>query len=145
MLDCNGIVRHVQFKSSHRESKTREVDINVALASKPSGCVIWIMFDQSTMDLGPYLWFGGEPGQPLPQLGDRVGKHTKANRDGHKAERPNMREIRRSQFKVLQTMEDVAVALFGKESSFVASPHSGDGKIVKAMAFCGSIAFNDLG
>lgn len=67
------------------------------------------------MDLGPYLWFGGEPGQPLPQLGDRVSKHTKANRDGYKAERPNMREVRKSQFKVLQTMEDVAVALFGKQ------------------------------
>jgi hypothetical protein len=116
VLDCNGICRHVQFKSSHRESKTREVGINMALAAKPSGCVIWIMFDQHTMDLGPYLWFGGKPGRPLPSLGGRVIKHTKGNRDGYKAERPNMREVRKSQFKVLQTMEDVAVALFGKQT-----------------------------
>lgn len=116
VLDCNGIVRHVQFKSSHRESKTREVGINIALAAKPSGCVIWIMFDQQTVELGPYLWFGGEPGQPLPPLGDRIGKHSKGNSEGRKAERPNLREVRKSKFKVLQTMEDIAIALFGKQT-----------------------------
>lgn len=114
VLECNGVFRHVQLKSSHRKSKTQEVGINMTLATKPSGCVIWIMFDQETMELGPYLWFGGEPGKPLPALGERVGKHSKGNRDGHKAERPNMREVRKSQFKALQTMEVVAKTLFGE-------------------------------
>lgn len=117
VLECGGIVRHVQFKSSHRESKTREVGINIALAAKPSGCVIWIMFDQKTVELGPYLWFGGESGKPLPPLGGRVGKHSKGNSEGYKAERPNMRQVRKSQFKVLQTIEDVAVTLFGKQTA----------------------------
>ena len=117
VLECGGIIRHVQFKSSHREAKTREVGINIALAAKPSGCVIWIMFDQMTVELGPYLWFGCEPGKPLPPLGDRIGKHSKGNSEGYKAERPNMRQIRWSQFEVLQTMEDVAGALFGKQTA----------------------------
>ena len=115
VLECGGIIRHVQFKSSHRESTTRQIDVNVALSLKPSGCVIWIIFDQMTVELGPYLWFGGEPGKPLPALGERVGKHSKGDGNGHKAQRPHMREVRRSQFKILKTMEDVAAALFGKQ------------------------------
>ncbi len=115
VLECSGIIRHVQFKSSHRELTTRQIDINVALSLKPSGCVIWIIFDQLTVELGPYLWFGGEPGMPLPPIGERVGRHSKGNGNGYKAQRPHMREIRRSQFKVLKTMEDVAMALFGKQ------------------------------
>lgn len=60
VLECGRIIRHVQFKSSHKESTTRQIDVNLALSLKPSGCVIWIIFDQMTVELGPYLWFGGE-------------------------------------------------------------------------------------
>ena len=42
VLECNGVLRHVQLKSSHRSAKTRDVKIHVNLAEKPSGCVIWI-------------------------------------------------------------------------------------------------------
>ncbi len=89
----------------------------IDLARKPSGCVLWIWFDPDTMDLGPFLWFGGRPGEPLPPLGDRVGKHTKGDRTGLKAERPNIRILAKGQFSVLATMDDVTQALFG-----VASP-----------------------
>ena len=52
---------------------------------------------------------------PRPRVrGDKIGRHSKGNKDGYKAERLNMREVRKSQFRVLQTMEDVAVALFGR-------------------------------
>jgi hypothetical protein len=64
--------------------------------------------------LGPFLWFGGEPGKPLPPLGDKIGRPSKGNKDGYKAERLNMREVRKSQFTVLHTMEEVAIALFGR-------------------------------
>src|SRR3954471_7012644 len=42
LIECNGIARHVQVKSSHNAAKTNRVPVNVALASKPSGCVVWI-------------------------------------------------------------------------------------------------------
>jgi hypothetical protein len=58
------------------------------LSARPSGCVIWIIFDQMTVELGPHLWFGGEPGKPLPALGERVGKHSKGDGNGHKAQGP---------------------------------------------------------
>src|SRR5881396_3207471 len=53
VLECNGVLRHVQLKSSYRGAKTNRVNINVGLQRKASGCVIWIMFDPRTMDIGP--------------------------------------------------------------------------------------------
>jgi hypothetical protein len=58
-------------------------------------------------------WFGGGAGEPLPPLGDRIARHTKADKSGVKAERPNLRVVGRSSFKTLQTMEEVIEELFG--------------------------------
>ena len=69
------------------------------------------------MDLDPFLWSGGEPGERLPPLGDRVGKHTKGDRTGLKAERPNIRVLRKGQFSALATMDDIAEALFGSAAN----------------------------
>lgn len=59
VLEANAIVRHVQLKSSFRGSTVDKVNLNVLLASKPSGCVVFMWFDQQTLDLGPFLFFGG--------------------------------------------------------------------------------------
>jgi hypothetical protein len=114
VFEAGGIIRHVQLKSCHRTATTSQVGINVGLAKKPSGCVIWTHFDPITLELGPFLWFGGAPGAPLPGLGEVVGKHTKANREGVKAERPNIRVLKRRQFTVLPNVEALVDALFGK-------------------------------
>ena len=63
VLHCNGVSRHVQSKSSHQGAATARVTASIKLADKLSGCIVWILFDQDTMDLGPYLWFGGPPGR----------------------------------------------------------------------------------
>jgi hypothetical protein len=60
-----------------------------------------------------FLWLGGPPGEPLPELDGKVGRHTKGDRNGLKAERPNTRLVSRSWFRRLATIEEVAVALFG--------------------------------
>ena len=41
VLESNGFLRHVQLKASYRSAKTSRVGININLAKKPSGCVIW--------------------------------------------------------------------------------------------------------
>jgi hypothetical protein len=115
VLEAGGILRHIQVKTSYRGAKTARVGINTGLATKPGGCVIWIWFDPDTMDLGPFLWFGGEPGKPLPPLGDRVGKHSKGDSTGNKAARPKIRLIVKGQFSTLSSMAEVAQALFGNE------------------------------
>jgi hypothetical protein len=114
VLECDHVLRHVQFKSSHRDARTRTVNIHLNLAKKPSGCVIWIFFDPDTLKLGPFLWFGASPGQPLPTLADfPVAHHVKGNRAGEKALRPNLRVIGKRDFKELPNIDSVAVALFG--------------------------------
>jgi len=113
VFHCNGVLRHVQLKSSHRGASTAKISANLKLKEKPSGCVIWILFDQETLALGPYLWFGNDPGNMLPELGDRVTKHSKANSRGEKLPRPGLREIRRGSFQTLHSMEQVVARLFG--------------------------------
>lgn len=112
VFEANGAMRHIQLKSSHRAAKTSEVGVNVNLAEKPSGCVLWIWFDPDSMDLGPFLWFGGRPGEPLPPLGDRIGKHTKADSTGTKGPRPNIRILKKVQFLTVPTIDDVVKVLF---------------------------------
>ena len=46
IAEQNGIIRHIQLKASHIEAKASMQKVHLALASKPSGCVIWIYFDE---------------------------------------------------------------------------------------------------
>lgn len=75
--------------------------------------MIWLLFDPQTLQLGPFRWFGGSPGKPIPSLGDKIARHTKGNRDGVKLERPGIRVVNKGQFRELKSMEDVVTELFG--------------------------------
>jgi len=112
VLEYNGITRHIQLKSSYRGAKTSRVNINVGLQQKARGCVIWIMFDPRSIEIGPFLWLGNPPGEPTPSFGDRVARHTKGNRFGTKSERPNIRVVSKGDFKPLLGMDDLANVLF---------------------------------
>lgn len=114
VLEANGVVRHVQLKSSDHGSSTAQVGINVRLGEKPSGCVIWLRFDAATLVLGPFLWFGGSPGEPLPDLsGFRVGKNAKGDAQGVKRKRPNIRVVPKGRFDSVTTTGALAERLFG--------------------------------
>ena len=48
----------------------------------------------------------------MPSLdGFKIAKHTKGNKDGLKAERPNIRAVPKSRFKKIASIEDVFVQL----------------------------------
>ncbi|MFM4749678.1 hypothetical protein ACEUDE_18100 [Aeromonas veronii] len=65
-------------------------------------------------ELGPFLFFGSSAGQPLPSLeGMHTAKHTKANAEGVKAERPEIREVPKGKFEKFETVEQVYAKLFG--------------------------------
>ena len=107
-------LRHVQLKGSKKGAKTAKQKVHVALAGKPSGCVVWVYIDDDSLRLGPFLFFGGEPGKPLPNLTSySVSKHTKGNAQGMKAERPNLRDVPKGRFETLDTMEKLWARLFG--------------------------------
>ena len=66
------------------------------------------------LEIKHYLWFGGLPGQPLPDIQNlKVAKHAKANAEGVKSERPDQRLIPRSNFENLSSLEAVLNRLFG--------------------------------
>jgi hypothetical protein len=113
IVEANGILRHVQLKAAFTGAKTARQNINVSLAKKPSGCVVWVYFNQDTLELGPFLFFGGKPGTPLPDIsGHKVAKHTKGDAEGFKAERPNIRVINKGDFTQYLTVNDLYQALF---------------------------------
>ena len=113
-IECNRILRHIQLKGSHARARRANVDVQLALADKPSGCVLWLFFDADTLSLGPFLWFGGEPGASLPSIqGFRTARHTKGDATGKKLERPNLRLIPKGKFERLSTIAEVVDRLFG--------------------------------
>ncbi|WP_456481006.1 hypothetical protein [Oceanithermus sp.] len=116
ILENRGIMRHVQLKGAKLGARARSQKVHIGLASKPSGCVIWVYFYELTLDLGPFYVFGGEAGKPLPSIeGLPVARHTKGDARGIKHERPQIRELRRSLFRKLDTIVDVYQWLFGVE------------------------------
>lgn len=114
LLETTSVVRHIQLKATFKGSKVRRFTVNAGLAKKPSGCVVCMQFDEKTLALGPFYWFGGHPRAPLPDLtGFMIAKHTKGNAQGIKSERPNQRVVPLSAFEFVATIEELAGKLFG--------------------------------
>ena len=65
------------------------------------------------MALGPYLRFGGGPNEPLPDLGMRIARHTKANMKRVKSQRLGLRVLSKSRFQRVDTIAALAHCLFG--------------------------------
>jgi hypothetical protein len=114
IVELNGVVRHIQLKASYVGGKTARQKVHRKLASKPSGCVVWVYFNESTLELGPFLFFGGAPGTPLPSLDAmKIAKHMKGDQDGFKAERPNIRELNKGHFVSYSSVKEIYGVLFG--------------------------------
>jgi hypothetical protein len=104
VLESNGIIRHVQLKSSFRGSKVREVDVSTKLLRKPGGCILWLEFDRESLAIERYYWFGSKAGNALPDLGERISRHSKGNSEGEKNERPIHRVLTRGRFEALASI-----------------------------------------
>ncbi|MDB5342478.1 MAG: hypothetical protein JWP89_855 [Schlesneria sp.] len=117
VFECNGIMRHVQLKTSRVDARASSQKVNIALASKPSGCIVWLLRNEDCLTHRmrlSYLFFGGEPGQQLPSLdGLRIAKTTKANTQGIKKERNAIRIVPKSRFQSILSTRDLVGSLFG--------------------------------
>jgi hypothetical protein len=116
VLECSRVLRHVQFKARRLDAKTSNYKINTRLADRPSGCVVWLGWsrrpNENRVDV-EYRWFGGPPGEPLPDLGGVIAKHAKANAAGVKLERPGIRQINLGPFERLAGASELLQRLFG--------------------------------
>ncbi|MBZ5759973.1 MULTISPECIES: hypothetical protein [unclassified Rhizobium] len=115
VLTCRHVTRHIQLKVSIENGARAEVGVNLRLAEKPSGCVIWIVVDDA-LNFREFRWFGDVPGQPLPDVSEmNVVKHTKGNAQGVKAERSGHRSIKRNKFTSLKNFDNLLHHLLGNE------------------------------
>lgn len=111
VFECGGALRHVQLKASDTGGKTSRQTINTRLMEKPSGCVVWVVYRERIadhrLDLS-YLWFGANPGEPLPDLGQLVGRNTRS-----KTPRPGTRIVPRARFERVASTAQLVERLFG--------------------------------
>jgi hypothetical protein len=106
------IVRHIQFKTGTTQ-KPGHVSVAQALADKPSGCVIWIRVGDD-LGMGPFFWFGGNPGEPLPEIAGYPNPlRATHNKDGVRPPRQNHRAVPGTEFRRLATLREVLDRLFG--------------------------------
>ena len=113
VFQIGGAIRHIQLKSVNAESSTKRWKCATKLQQYPSGCVVVIVSDPNTLDIGPFYWFGGTIGDPLPSLQDYlVAKHTKANKEGTKTERPDHRILPKGAFEKIEGFEELLGKLF---------------------------------
>jgi len=120
IAECNSVIRHIQLKSSRIESLTPQQKVHVRLGEKPSGCVVWIIYDidpdRRHFRYDCFRFFGGKAGSRLPSLdGLPVAKHTKANAEGVKTERPNIRVVKKGLFENIKDLDGLLVKLFAGE------------------------------
>lgn len=113
VLAANGVIRHVQLNASAQGARTARQKINVALGRQPSGCVVRMRFAPESMQLGPFGWFGNTPGVALPDLGNKVGRHTKGTAEGIKTQRSAIRVLNKRQFDPVPDVDGIADRLFG--------------------------------
>lgn len=115
VLESAGITRHIQLKASHVGSHTPRVPINIALGQRPSGCIVWMIFDPRTLEFDCFRWFGDKPGEKLPPIDDfDIATHNKANAQGVKTKRKHIRMIPKHKFtQVVASIGEVDELLFG--------------------------------
>lgn len=101
LINCGGIDRYIQLKTSDYSSKRSYQKFNTTLLQKQNPCIIWITYyfnpEKRDLDLR-YLFWGKEIGQRTPgitQFG--IGK-TKTNSQGIKKELAHIRNIPRGHF-----------------------------------------------
>ncbi len=113
VLEAAGVLRHVQLKAIVAGGKRRDVNVNVRLRSRPSGCIVWMVYDPATLKVIEYRWFGEGPGEPLPDIGTSIARHSKANALGEKAFRTGHRLLAKTKFETLANLSMLADRLFG--------------------------------
>ena len=113
VFEVGDLIRHVQLKAKHIDGRAARYAIQTALTRKPSACVVVMVHDPKTLEIDHYRFFGGAPGEGLPDLGDREVRHTKGNALGQKAVRPALRNVPLGAFEKVESTVQLIPHLFG--------------------------------
>ena len=114
VLSLGKVIRHVQLKTSMHDAQGAHQPIHESLAEHPSGCMVWIVLNED-LTFDHFLWFGGEPGQPLPDLSTvQTGEARKGKCARRKKEREQTRQVPKSKFESVPDMAGLVGKLFGQ-------------------------------
>ena len=113
ILEVGPVTRHVQLKARHSGGRAARYSIQSVLAQRPSACVVVIVHHPRTLAIDHYRFFGGEPGCPIPDLGDKPVLHTKGDAKGKKAIRPALRSVALARFDTVSDVAGLCDRLFG--------------------------------
>ncbi len=117
-LRCGETMRFVQLKASRSSAAAASQKVNVALSKLHGGCVVWIWFNELSLKLERFGFFGGAVGDRLEKLETmKKAMHTKPSADGKKAVRPNIRVVPKSSFTIVQSMDDLINLLLPPSSA----------------------------
>ncbi|NTE57439.1 hypothetical protein G6M78_20460 [Agrobacterium tumefaciens] len=115
VLTYKNVTRHIQLKVGREGGKRADINVNLRLSEKPSGCVVWISVDDD-LNLKGYSFFGNDPHRPLPDVATmKVVKHTKGNAGGIKSERDGHRLVKLNQFSRMSDLDHLLEFLLGKD------------------------------
>jgi hypothetical protein len=118
VLTTAHVTRHVQLKTRRKGGSNSSLDLNIQLETLPSACVIlmdWRAPTSSTPFQVDYRWFGGQPSDRIPSLGDKVARHSKGNAAGTKLLREQIRTISiAGHFEPVASVSALATKLFGR-------------------------------
>jgi hypothetical protein len=111
VISSGDLVRHVQLKSG---TSLKKISVSKRLAEKPSGCVLFIVVNDD-LDLGPFWFFGSDPGEPLPVIEDfATTKRATHNSQRQKPDRAMHRTVPKGKFKKLNNLSEVLSQLLNK-------------------------------
>jgi len=114
VFEVRGVTRHVQLKASHASSSTARVNVHTSLSAKPSGCVVWSMFEPDRLRFVRFRFFGGSPGLAMPDISDlSAARHSRADSSGQKNVRDRLRVLPKGRFEELGSIAELAERLFG--------------------------------
>lgn len=114
VLCHKAIVRHVQLKSVIEGGRAANVTVNLKLAEKASGCIVWLVVGHD-LGLRTFRWFGGRPGEPLPVVSNhQTARHARANSKGVKQARLGHRVLHARDFQALKSLDELIERLFGE-------------------------------
>ena len=107
----------MQLKTSKHDAKASGQKVNVALAEKPYGCVVWIFRHEGQgtkrMILTYRLFECGKARKPPQSLGGfKVAKHAKRNAQGEQTERKAIRVVPKREFKEIPDIHALVKILF---------------------------------
>ena len=105
--------RHIQLKSSMIGASTKSAPLHQSLCRLPGGCVVWMEYLRSTLEVQKYHVFAfSNPSEPLDFSNFPVAKTTRANSQGVKKVRPGCHCVPKTAFRQNLSFDLILKLLF---------------------------------